>query len=109
MVVRAAGVAALKPLPVRLLLVLGIGVQLLGLSVDPHRLFLARNLPSAFYYSISPWLYFDANVAQLVNRPRQLGEILTTRGDREIAFTPGPEPTFAFPILDYVDRPTRFS
>ncbi len=101
-----AGAAVLRPLPVRALLVLGVVVQLLGLSVDPHRLFLARNLPSAFYHNLpgGPWLYFDANVSQLVNRPRLIGEILQSNGEQEVAFTPGPEPTFAFPVLDFVDR-----
>src|SRR5436190_17807023 len=41
---------------------LGVVVQLLALSVDPHRLYIQRGLPSAFYYEISPWLYFDGAV-----------------------------------------------
>jgi hypothetical protein len=100
-----AGAAALRPQPARLVLALGVLVQLLGLSVDSHRLYIARNLPSAFYYYISPWLYFDRDVAHLINRPREIGELLRADGGREVAFSPGPEPTFAPPVIDHMDRP----
>jgi hypothetical protein len=98
------GGAAMAPLLLRALLVLGVLVQLLALSVDQHRLYIARNLPSAFYYHYSPWLYFDRDVAHLLNRPREITELLQSTAENEIAFTPGPEPTFAFPVIDYIDR-----
>lgn len=99
----STGAAALGARPTRLLLALGIVVQLLGLSVDQHRLYLGRNLPSAFYYHISPWLYFDPAVAQLLNRPREIREILQADGSRTVAFTPAPEPTFAVPVIEFID------
>src|SRR5207245_1091723 len=69
-----------------------------------HRLYVARNLPSGFYVHISPWLYFHPDVAHLLNRPREIGEILRASPEREIGFSPGPEPTFAFPVIDFIDQ-----
>src|SRR5262249_48306610 len=51
------GAALLKPRLVALVLGLGFAVQLLALSVDPHRLFINRGVPSAFS-SADPWAYF---------------------------------------------------
>lgn len=85
---------------VRALLLAGLVVQLLGLSVDPHRLYVELGLPSAFG-AVFPELYFDPAVAHLVNRPREILEIARDE-DRPDRFSPSPSPTFAFPVIDSV-------
>lgn len=81
------------------LLAAGFLVQGLALSVDPHRLYIQRGLPSGFN-AVAPWLYFDPRISHLLNRPREIGEILAARDRRAEAFTPSPEPTFTFPVID---------
>jgi hypothetical protein len=118
-----AGAAVLRPRLVRMLLVLSLLVQFLGLTVDPHRLYVERGLPSAFGVA-KPWLYFVPAIAHLPNRPREIWTILTSDerapefapspypaswpealrdilalNDRE--YDPAPSPTFAFPVLNY--------
>jgi hypothetical protein len=83
-------------------LALGFLVQLAALSVDHHRLYLERGLPSAFFVN-RPWLYFHPAASHLINRPREIVELLTPDRPAAEAFTPSPTPTFAFPVLDYVD------
>jgi hypothetical protein len=73
-------------------------VQLLGLSVDPHRLYIERGLPSSFFQPC-PWLYFEPPIAHLTQRPREIMEILASDPRSAKAFTPSPSPTFAFPII----------
>jgi hypothetical protein len=87
---------------VRLLLATGMVVQVLALSVDPHRLYVQYRLPSA-YYCIDPWLYFNPDLSHLLNRPREVFEIVSWT-DRADQFTPARAPTFAFPILDFLYR-----
>jgi len=79
----------------------GVLVQVLALSVDPHRLYVERSLPSAFG-AIAPVLYFDPRNAHLPNRPREIVEIWEARHDYPPEFSPAPSPTFAFPVLDFV-------
>ncbi len=83
------------------LLAAGVLVQVLALSVDPHRLYVERSLPSAFG-AIAPVLYFDPRNAHLPNRPREIVEIWEARHDYPPEFSPAPSPTFAFPVLDFV-------
>jgi hypothetical protein len=97
-----AGTAALRPGPRRLLLGLGLVVQLLALSVEPHRLYIQRHLPAAFYHDISPWLYRYPEVSHLLNRPREIAEVLDPHRPRAEAFTPSPSPTFAFPVINAI-------
>lgn len=87
----------------RLLVVAGVLVQLAALAVDPHRLYVERNLPSMFG-AVAPILYFDPQNAHLLNRPREMGEIWHARGRQYDRFSPAPEPTFAFPVLDRIAR-----
>jgi hypothetical protein len=82
----------------------------LALSVDPHRLYIERGLPSAFYYDISPWLYFHPAVSHLPNRPREIVESLSPTQQPVEAFAP-PDgfrppntPTFAFPVINLIRR-----
>jgi hypothetical protein len=91
-----AGAARLGRRLTVLLLSLGAGVQLLALSVDPQRLHLERALPSATY-SQPGWLHFYPAYSHLLNRPREIGEILAARHGRAASYTPAPSPTFATP------------
>jgi hypothetical protein len=97
-----AGAARLWPGFVKFLLCAGVLVQLLGLSVDPHRLYIQRHLTAAFYYDLSPWLYGDSAVSHLLNRPREIAEVLDPNRPRSEVFTPSPSPTFAFPVINQI-------
>ncbi len=96
------GVARLgRPAAVALLL-LGAGVQLLALSVDPHRLYVEQGMPSAFGAD-APALYFYPQLSHLVQRPREVVEVWRARGATGQRFAPSAVPTFAFPIIDKVE------
>jgi hypothetical protein len=75
-------------------LVLGAAVQLLGLSVDPQRLFLERSLPFS-YYQDAPWQNFEPSTASLVQRPREIVAILADRHEHSPFFSPSTYPTAA--------------
>jgi hypothetical protein len=79
-----------------LLLTAGAVVQVLGLSADPHRLYLERKVPADFYL-VDPWLYFQTDLSHLFNRPREIYDIATSPPAPE--FNPAPVPTFAA-VLD---------
>lgn len=100
-----AGVAALGKRLTTVLLLLGLTVQLLGLSVDPHRLYFERNLHSAFYYR-EPWRYLDPRIGHLVNRPREILEIAVNSRPAE-EFSPAPEPTYGFLVMEEVRENLR--
>lgn len=99
------GAERMRRRPVAWLLVAGLLVQLLGLSVDPHRLYVERDLPSAFFYR-RPWLYLHPSVAHVTNRPREILAI-ARRSERPPDFTPAPEATWAFPIIDFLQEGHR--
>ena len=84
-------------------LVLGFVVQLGALSVDPHRLYVEQSLPSGFYVS-SPELYFHPAISHLLNRPREVVEVIAESAIPADCYTPAPSPTFAFPVLDFVEK-----
>ncbi|HWG44487.1 MAG TPA: hypothetical protein VN688_17035 [Gemmataceae bacterium] len=88
--------------PARLLLGLGLFVQLLGLSVDYHRLYVELRFPSGFYQG-HPWIYFHPRAAHLVNRPREIWEILTET-QSAIAYSPTDPPTAAMPCPEFFER-----
>jgi hypothetical protein len=94
-----AGAARFSKPVVGCLLSLGLLVQLLGLSVDPHRLYVQLGAPSAIG-AVKPWIYFDSRMSHLWNRPREICELLTNRDRRAETFSPAPEPTFTFPVID---------
>jgi hypothetical protein len=100
-----AGAAYLRTRVVALLLVLGLVVQILALSVDPHRLYLKNDLPSSFG-AIDPWSYFRPAYSHLPNRPYEIMEIIQS-SQRAKTFTPSPAPTFAFPVIDIIYRTCR--
>jgi len=82
---------------------LGLVVQLNALCIDPHRLYIEQCLPSAFYVS-APGLYFHPAISHLINRPREIAEVLSSQGDRANRYSPAPSPTFAFPVIDFVEK-----
>ncbi len=82
---------------------LGLLVQLGALCIDPHRLYIEHGLPSAFYNS-RPELYFHPAISHLINRPREISEVLSDQGDRAERYSPSPAPTFAFPVIDFVEK-----
>ena len=94
-----AAAALIRRRFVAIVLVAGLCVQLLGLSVDPHRLYLQRNLWSRFYV-VQPWLYFHPAVGHLFNRPREIIEILAAAPHPDAPFTPARAPTYCLPFLE---------
>jgi hypothetical protein len=96
------GASLLVRLRAPFFLVLGFLVQVLALSVDPHRLYIERGLPSSFAVS-HPWLYFHPAVSHLVNRPREIVDLLRPDLPRAEEFSPAPSPTFTFPVIDFVE------
>jgi hypothetical protein len=79
-------------------LALGLLIQLLGLSTEPHRLYIEKNFPSGAYID-NPWIYFNPQVSHLLHRPREIWAILWNT-HRAKAFTPAPSPTYALPLHD---------
>lgn len=82
---------------------LGFLVQLGALSIDPHRLYVERSLPSSFYLA-SPELYFHPAISHIINRPREIIETIANRAHRAERYSPSPVPTFAFPVIDFVEK-----
>ena len=82
---------------------LGLVVQLGALCIDHHRLYIEHGLPSSFYVS-NPGLYFHPAISHLINRPREIAEVLSSQGDRAGRYSPSPTPTFAFPVIDFVEK-----
>ncbi len=81
------------------LLAFGVVVQLLAITVDPHRLYVERSLPNA-WSAVAPELLFHPQMSHLLNRPREIGEILT-RPVTAREFSPG-MPTKAIPMVEDV-------
>jgi hypothetical protein len=85
--------------------VLGLGalIQLLALSVDPQRLLLSQAIPFN-YYQEDRWLQFQPELSHLLQRPREIADILT-RQQRAPVYSPAPSPTHAtvvysaFPVV----------
>jgi hypothetical protein len=83
-------------------LALGLLVQLLGLSVDFHRLYVELRFPSGFYQGC-PEIYFYPRAAHLVNRPREIWEILTAQ-EPAVVYSPRILPTAAPPFPECFER-----
>lgn len=93
-----AGAKLMSRFFVGFLLVLGILVQVLALSVDPHRQYVKLGLPGGAN-TANPWMYFHPAMNQIFQRPVEIREILTETVQPE-KFTPSPSPTFTFPVVD---------
>ncbi|MCI0463379.1 MAG: hypothetical protein L0Z62_41105 [Gemmataceae bacterium] len=88
-----ASVERVRPLLLGLALTSGLVVQLLGLSVDPQRLFLEKTLPFN-YYIYDPWLQFHPEASHLFQRPGEIRRILTAT-QQAPQYTPAHLPTYA--------------
>ncbi|HYT93895.1 MAG TPA: hypothetical protein VEL76_34570 [Gemmataceae bacterium] len=75
------------------LLALGAVIQLLALSVDPQRLLLSKAIPFN-YYQYDRALQFHPQLSHLLQRPREIAEILARQG-RSPEYSPAPSPTYA--------------
>jgi hypothetical protein len=84
------------------LLGLGVVVQLLGLSVDPLRLYVERGLGSG-YFGGREWIHFEPALGHLVNRPREIVEICRDDGAKTTAFCADRLPTSTTVLLDHMD------
>jgi len=98
-----AGARVLRWGVVQALLVAGFVVQLGALSIEHHRLYIERSLPSVFSGS-NPGLYFHPSLSHLINRPREIVEVYLALGERAEFFSPSPSPTFAFPVINFVAK-----
>jgi hypothetical protein len=98
-----AGPRLLRKWMVVIALGLGLVVQMSGLCIDPHRLYIEHGLPSSFYVNASV-LYFHPSISHLVNRPREIVEVLANRDQQAECYSPSPSPTFAFPVIDFVEK-----
>ncbi|HUY91767.1 MAG TPA: hypothetical protein VMV10_23695 [Pirellulales bacterium] len=87
------GAALLRRRTVAVLLAAGFAVQIAGLSVETVRLYIEEQWP-VDRFLIDRWFYFRPLDSKLVQRPREIWEILTDRGPRAQRFTPAAEPTF---------------
>ena len=96
-----AGAAKWRRSLVVALLASSLGVQMLGLSVDPLRLYVERDYSPSMGKE-RPWIYFETAMSHLLNRPREIAEVMQTAPpDQE--FSPSPSPTSAFPLLELPD------
>jgi hypothetical protein len=98
-----AGARVLRRGVVHALLLAGFVVQLGALSIEHHRLYIERSLPSVLSGSNSG-LYFHPSLSHLINRPREIVEVYLARVQRAEFFSPSPTPTFAFPVIDFVAK-----
>ena len=85
------------------LLAISVAVQVASITIDPHRLYIERGLPSSFG-AAGPILYFAPENAHLLNRPREILEVWHDRHEPVEAFTPASAPTVAIPVLDEIPR-----
>ena len=60
-----AGVGIIGRRLAKLLLALGVMVQLLGLAIIPERIYVERNVHSAFYI-VNPWRYFQPSISHFL-------------------------------------------
>jgi hypothetical protein len=93
-----AGVAQLRAFVARSVLAAGIIVQLLGLTIDPTHLFLATPIPLD-YFKYAPWLTFDPALSHLLQRPREIIEVVSHQ-DPDQEFASAPLPTHAGALRD---------
>jgi hypothetical protein len=92
--------AARLPRPITgLVLSVAAGIQVMALSVDPHRLFLEHRLPGAV---LSAKLNFEPALSHLVQRPRELREVITSNAAKAADFTPADLPTSAPPLVEHI-------
>ncbi len=87
------GAAAMRRRTVFALLAAGLAVQLSALSVETVRLYIEKQWPLERFLN-DRWFYFRPLDAKIVNRPREIFDILTDRGSPTAKFSSAAEPTF---------------
>jgi hypothetical protein len=92
-----AGAALMRRKWVAGLLLAGATVQILGISVETQRLYLERPFLPGYMFE-APMLYFHPAASHLVQRPREIYEILRLDERRIEGFTPAARPLF--PVVD---------
>lgn len=92
-----AGAVKLGPARTRIIISLGVIVQLLSLAAIPERLYVERNLPTGFYLE-KPWWYFQPAIGHVFNRPREIADMMNAAPSPEL--TPAPAPTYTLPVFD---------
>ena len=80
----------------------GVLVQLLAISVDPHRMMVERGMPNAWTAEL-PALLFHPATSHLFARPGEILEILTD-DEHPRAFSPAPAPTASVPMAQQIGR-----
>jgi hypothetical protein len=89
-----AAAAVLRRFFVGTILAAGVAIQLLGLSMDPHRMFFEA--PVSFFYSTAdPWLGFSPTTSHLLQRPREIVNVLRSCDERPPRFGLAAVPTHA--------------
>ncbi len=89
-----AGSRFLRKWMVVVALGLGLIVQMNALCIDPHRLYVEHGLPSSFYVNSSV-LYFHPSISHVVNRPREIVEVLSNHDQQAEHYSPSSSPTIA--------------
>lgn len=98
------GLARIPIFRVRVLFAGSLAIQILSVTVDPHRLYVEREIPAGLG-AAWPWMYFYPQASHLLERPREVVQILRSASTPE-AFSPCPSPTFAIDAVDPWNRPT---
>ena len=75
------------------LLAAGLLVQVGALGINPRRLHMERGLPWSFFVS-APELYFHPAMSHLINRPREIAEVLSAGDKNSIYYEPPFHPRF---------------
>jgi hypothetical protein len=93
-----AAVSHVRRFVLRGILATGVVIELLGLSVDPTRLFLATPIPLD-YFLHDPWLTFHGSLSHLMQRPREIAEVVAAH-EPAPEFAPAPLATHAGGLHD---------
>ena len=91
--------ALLRRRTIAALLAAGFVVQLAGLSVETNRLYCQRQWPTVKFF-VDPMFYFRLFDSKLVNRPREIFEILVAGRSPASQYTLAEEPTFPVVVPD---------
>jgi hypothetical protein len=93
-----AAVSRLRKPGFAVFVIAGVLVQVLALTVEPHRLFVEHRLPNA-WSALAPELLFRPSLSHLVQRPREIADILTNSAEAT-AYSPSWSPTGAPPFAE---------
>jgi hypothetical protein len=89
-----AAAKVLRQFVVGAILASGLVIQLLGLSIDPHRMFLEGPVPF-LYHTANPWLGLHPSTSNLLQRPREIVKAWRTWDEPSPRFGLADVPTHA--------------